>query len=253
MRRRRYRHVTGGRAGRGHQRPHTEPQLRQSTLAAGAVPAVRTRGVRRRSRHEQPPSPASMRAVAVDEQPVGDARHRTAARQNKIWAVARWMATSTSVSRATRFRALSATPRRQRWRARKNSPTYAAPTPGPTPFIWIRDSGCDAGRGLGERPAPRQSHAETASPAPCRQWDQLSGDDHRHAMSAQSSNAPGTADPRRSDSRTMTPAHSTIVQRYAPANATRVQPVRRRSVKAAAELSERRFGVIVLMDGRNRE
>src|SRR6476659_9360320 len=69
-------------------------------------------------------------------------------------------------------------------------------------------------------------------------------------MSAQSSNAPG---PRpilgRSDTRrTRTPAHSgTVVQRYAPANATRVQPMRKRRVKAAAELSERRFGVIVLV------
>src|SRR5437867_12445179 len=69
-------------------------------------------------------------------------------------------------------------------------------------------------------------------------------------MSAQSSKALG---PRpilgRSDtSRTRTPAHSgTIVQRYAPANATRVQPMRRRRGKAAAELSERRFGVIVLV------
>src|SRR5262249_54310587 len=69
-------------------------------------------------------------------------------------------------------------------------------------------------------------------------------------MSAQSSNAPG---PRpilgRSDTSTArTPAHSgTMVQRYAPANATRVQPMRRRRAKPAAELSERRFGVIVLV------
>src|SRR4026208_1713649 len=69
-------------------------------------------------------------------------------------------------------------------------------------------------------------------------------------MSAQASHAPRPRPIRgRSDmSRTATPAHSgTIVQRYAPANATRVQPMRKRRVKAAAELSERRFGVIVLV------
>src|SRR5476651_2895460 len=72
----------------------------------------------------------------------------------------------------------------------------------------------------------------------------------RQASSDQSSSQPG---PRPIDGRVVTsisatPAHSgTVVQRYAPANATSAQPIRRRRGKAATETSERGFGVVVLV------
>ena len=70
----------------------------------------------------------------------------------------------------------------------------------------------------------------------------------REATSRGRAPRPRPIDGRSTASSTATPAQSgTVVQRYEPAKATRVQPIRRRRGTAAAGASERRFGVIVLV------
>src|SRR3954468_17923032 len=72
----------------------------------------------------------------------------------------------------------------------------------------------------------------------------------RQASSAQSSARVGRC---ATDGRTMTTSSSvtthsgTVVQRYAPANTMRAQPMRKRRRSAAADVSERGFGVVVLV------
>src|SRR6266516_860063 len=200
------------------------------------------------------------RLLRLTNGPYGDApgsrgRH---VQYRSFGAVARWMATSIVSASPSyeRPRIVSRTPPLAKMlRAHQNSATYAAPSANAHAVAsGSNDSGCAAtAAGIGPRRSARSisiACGESRSHNVAGNGTSCAATTARQAMSDQSSTAPGPRPIRGRSvkSSTTTPTQSgTIVQRYAPAKAKRVQPIKRRGVRAAAELSERRFGVVVLV------